>query len=93
MPYDENDNWTPDPEDEIYTDPDASKYIDENGNDTRFGRSYNDGTFYPDHPEIIKLKKSGKWAKIPPIQRRWLKQDLARLSKDTLKDLKKIRDK
>jgi hypothetical protein len=71
MPYDKEGNWTPDPEDMIFTDPDASKYLDDEGNDTRFGLSTSDG-FIPDPPNIVELKKSGEWALTRPIHRRWL---------------------
>lgn len=75
MPYDKNNNWTPDPEDAVFTDPDEKKYINEQGNDVRFGMQFK-SAYIPDHPRIIELKKSGEWAKMQPIHRRWLIDDL-----------------
>jgi hypothetical protein len=92
MPYDDKGNWTPDPEDEIYTDPDESKYVDEEGNDYRFGYKYKDLQFIPDHPDIIKMKKSGKWAKMGPIQRRWALHDYYRPSARASADLKRMKE-
>jgi hypothetical protein len=91
MPYDTKGEWTPDPEDAKYTDPDASKYINKEGNDTRFGLQFSDA-WVSDPPTIIELKKSGQWAKMPPIQRRWATQDYTPVSDDFsqfLKDLQK----
>jgi hypothetical protein len=90
MPYDKNGNWQPDPEDAIYTDPDEKKYINEHGNDTRFGLQFKD-TFVPDPPNIIELKKSGQWAKMPPIHRRWTLQDSVRPSNDFREDMEEFR--
>jgi hypothetical protein len=71
MPYDENGEWSPDPEDAVYTDPDSSKYLDKDGNDLRFGIATSDG-FIPDPQNIADLKKSGEWAWTRPIIRRWI---------------------
>jgi hypothetical protein len=76
MPYDDKGKWTPDPEDEVYTDPDEKKYLDKDGNDSRFGTYYRTG-FVPDYPKIIKLKKEGRWAKMRPMQRRWVFEECA----------------
>jgi hypothetical protein len=75
MPYDENKNWTPDPEDARWSDPDASKYLDEDGNDTRYGRTW-PGGYVPEPPEVTELKKSGEWAEWEPLYRRWFYSDL-----------------
>jgi hypothetical protein len=74
MPYDKKGEWTPDPKYAGWADPGSSKYIDENGNDPRYGQ-YIDGVFWPDFPEIVELKKSGRWAQIPPLNRRWFHSD------------------
>ncbi|MDR2340143.1 MAG: hypothetical protein LBF40_08435 [Deltaproteobacteria bacterium] len=89
MPYDDKDRWTPDPEDAIYTDPDESKYLNKDGNDTRFGSQMSNG-WLPDPPEILKLKKSGRWAWMRPIHRRWAYIDYIPLSDDMRKALHEI---
>jgi hypothetical protein len=46
-------------------------FLDGNGNDLRYGR-YIGGDWYPDHPDVIALKKSGERDRMPNIQRRWI---------------------
>jgi hypothetical protein len=92
LPY-INGKWTPDPEDAKYTDPDPEKYLDEKGNDTRYGYSFKD-CFVPDPPEIVELKKSGEWAQMRPIHRRWYLADTIRpyITDESHEMLKKITD-
>jgi hypothetical protein len=92
MPYDDKGKWTPDPEDAIYTDPDKKKYINKQGNDIRFGVQFSD-TFMPDPPYIVELKKSGKWAEMRPIHRRWAMENYIRPSDDFRKDMQKAATK
>jgi hypothetical protein len=54
-----------------------TKYIDKNGNDTRYGIYYFDD-WLPDPPEIIELKKSGEWDKMSHLQKKWMFQDCCR---------------
>jgi hypothetical protein len=92
MPYNDKNEWTPDPEDAVYTDPDEQKYINEYGNDTRFGLQFKD-CFVPDPPEILKLKKSGEWAMMRPIHRRWAMESYVSPSEDFSKAMEKTRKK
>jgi hypothetical protein len=75
MPYDDKGDWSPDPEDLVYTDPDSEKYMSSKGHDTRFGVEFAGG-WVPDPPRIAGLKKSGRWAWTPPVQRKWLEESL-----------------
>ncbi|MDR2340142.1 MAG: hypothetical protein LBF40_08430 [Deltaproteobacteria bacterium] len=92
MPYDDKGEWTPDPEDAIYTDPDESKYLDEYGNDTRFGSRIGE-VWLPNPPEIIELKKSGRWAWMRPIHRRWAYADCRPPSDDAREELRRLEEK
>ncbi|MDR2198609.1 MAG: hypothetical protein LBR53_03980 [Deltaproteobacteria bacterium] len=92
MPYDKNHKWTPDPEDAIYTDPDESKYLTEDGHDWRFEVKLGDH-WRPEPPKIVELKKSGKWAKIPPLHRRWRYEVNLRPSEFASKRLQQLQDK
>ncbi|MDR3154163.1 MAG: hypothetical protein LBW85_07845, partial [Deltaproteobacteria bacterium] len=50
---------------------DERDYLDENGNDLRYGE-YIGGDWYPDPPKVIELKKSGVWQTLREIERRWI---------------------
>ncbi|MDR1039537.1 MAG: hypothetical protein LBR80_05095 [Deltaproteobacteria bacterium] len=53
---------------------DATKYLDENGNDLRYGHYFHKA-WIPDPPAIVSLKKSGEWDKLTDLQRRWALRD------------------
>jgi hypothetical protein len=53
---------------------DDTDYLDENGNDLRYGKYYF-GAWRADPPKIVELKKSGKWYTMLDIQRRWAWQN------------------
>jgi hypothetical protein len=89
MPYDDKGEWSPDPEDLAYTDPDAKKYMSSKGHDTRFGVEFSGG-WVPDPPKIVELKKSGKWAWTPPIQRKWMADSLMRPCDEYRRRLKEM---
>ncbi|MDR1039905.1 MAG: hypothetical protein LBR80_06980 [Deltaproteobacteria bacterium] len=60
-------------------------YLDENGNDTRYGE-YLDGVWFPDPPAVVKSKKSGEWDRFSPIQRRWVMDScVGSLDRDVLR--------
>ncbi|MDR1037297.1 MAG: hypothetical protein LBT40_12245 [Deltaproteobacteria bacterium] len=46
-------------------------FIDGNGNDLRYGR-YFFGTWVPDPPEVVELKKSGDWYRMLKIHQEWI---------------------
>ncbi|MDR1080886.1 MAG: hypothetical protein LBQ79_07950 [Deltaproteobacteria bacterium] len=49
---------------------DDTDYLDENGNDLRYGH-YLGGAWRADPSQIIELKKSGKWDKMAGMGQRW----------------------
>jgi hypothetical protein len=64
------------------------KYLDKNGNDTRYGKYFSD-IWYPDPPAIIKLKKSGEWNKLSHIEQKWMFEENLTFDKELLDRLEK----
>jgi hypothetical protein len=50
---------------------DERDFLDENGNDLRYGHYFGD-QWLPDPPPVVKLKKSGDWYRMMEIHRRWV---------------------
>jgi hypothetical protein len=60
--------------DKEYSDPDPTKYTDENGNDLRFGAYFpiKSNFFVPDPETEIDLKLSGVWNKLDGFAKKML---------------------